>query len=62
MLNQFIKREAKVNKNSKIVEEVRADYQARRNARLSLEMQWQLNINFMMGNQYSYIANNGAIR
>lgn len=48
--------------NAKIVEEVVADYQERREARRSLENQWQLNINFMMGNQYSYIASNGDIR
>ena len=48
--------------NSKIVEEVVADYLARREARRSLETQWQLNINFMMGNQYSYIASNGGLR
>ncbi len=47
--------------NSKIVEEVVADYLNRREARRSLEAQWQLNINFMMGNQYSYIASNGGI-
>lgn len=45
-----------------IVEEVKADYNARRFARMSLEAQWQLNINFMMGNQYSYIASNNSIR
>lgn len=47
--------------NSKIIEEVIQDYNERREARRSLESQWQLNINFMMGNQYSYIASNGAI-
>ncbi len=46
---------------AKIVEEVLLDYNARREARRSLETQWQLNINFVMGNQYSYIASNGAI-
>lgn len=48
--------------NKDIVEEVVRDYMARREARLSLEKQWQLNINFLMGNQYSYIASNGDIR
>ena len=48
--------------NTKIVEEVIADYKERREARRSLESQWQLNINFMMGNQYSYIASNGGIK
>ncbi len=51
-----------MNKNSKIVDEVRADYNARREARRALENQWLLNINFLMGNQYSFIANNGSIR
>lgn len=48
--------------NQKIVEEVIADYEARREQRRSLEAQWQLNINYMMGNQYSYIASNQSIR
>ncbi len=47
---------------NRIVNEVVADYLKRRQERLSLEKQWQLNINFLMGNQYSYIASNGAIR
>ena len=46
----------------KLVEEVRKDYIKRREARRSLEAQWQLNINFMIGNQYSYIASNNSIR
>lgn len=48
--------------NNKLVEEVVKDYLLRREARQSLEAQWQLNINFMMGNQYSYIASNGSIK
>ncbi|MBR6779082.1 MAG: hypothetical protein IKM43_02940 [Clostridia bacterium] len=47
--------------HQKIVEEVLFDFNARREARRSLEAQWQLNINFLLGNQYSYIARNGAI-
>ena len=47
---------------NKIVQEVMADYLKRREERRSLESQWQLNINFMMGNQYSYVASNGGIR
>ena len=48
--------------NNKIVQEVINDYIRRREDRRSLESQWQLNINFMMGNQYSYISSNGGIR
>lgn len=47
---------------NKIVQEVMADYLKRREERRSLESQWQLNINFMMGNQYSYISSNGGLR
>jgi len=49
-------------KQNKLVEEVMLDYLARREARKNLEAQWQLNINFMMGNQYSYIASNHSIK
>lgn len=48
--------------NQKLIEEVKRDYIERRETRRSLEAQWQLNINFMMGNQYSYIASNQTIR
>ena len=44
-----------------IAESVRSDYLSRREARRSLEAQWQLNINFYVGNQYSYIASNNNI-
>ena len=47
---------------NKIVAEVVEDYLRRRENRRSLEAQWQLNINFMMGNQYSFISSNGGIR
>ena len=45
-----------------LVRQVREDYLARREARRSLESQWQLNINFYVGNQYSYIASNNNVQ
>ena len=45
-----------------LVSQVRKDYLARREARRSLEAQWQLNINFYIGNQYSYIASNNNVQ
>ena len=48
--------------DSKIVQEVMSDYLKRREERRNLEAQWQLNINFVMGNQYSYISSNGGLR
>ena len=50
-----------MSKTNKVVEELILDYNQRREARRSMEAQWQLNINFMMGNQYSYIASNGSL-
>ena len=47
--------------NQDIVQTVKQDYLARREARRSLEAQWQLNINFYVGNQYSYIASNNNL-
>lgn len=47
--------------SEKIVQDVQLDYLARREARRSLESQWQLNINFYVGNQYSYIASNNNL-
>lgn len=47
---------------NRIVQEVMQDYLKRREERRSLEAQWQLNVNFVMGNQYSYIASNGGLR
>ena len=45
----------------RIVEEVRKDFAARQMARRSYEAQWQLNLNFLMGNQYSRIGSNGSL-
>ena len=47
--------------NQDIVQNIKLDYLARREARRSLEAQWQLNINFYVGNQYSYIASNNNL-
>ena len=44
-----------------LAQSVRQDYLARREARRSLEAQWQLNINFFLGNQYCYISPTGEI-
>ena len=41
--------------------EVREDFEKRREARKSLEMQWRLNLNYFMGNQYCEIGQSGEI-
>lgn len=48
-------------KEERLVEEVYKDYLKRRETRRSLEAQWQLNINFYIGNQYSKILSNNNI-
>ncbi|MBQ8431061.1 MAG: hypothetical protein IJX26_03910, partial [Clostridia bacterium] len=49
---------SKISLTDKLIADVKQDYINRREARRSLEAQWQLNINFYMGNQYSYVRPN----
>jgi hypothetical protein len=45
----------------KIVESVLEDFKVRQIERKNFENSWQLNINFFLGNQYSYISPSGEI-
>ena len=45
----------------KIVKDVLEDFELRRQARKSFETTWQLNINYLIGNQYAYINGNNEI-
>ena len=44
-----------------LIAEVENDFEFRRNARISLERKWQLNMNFLAGNQYCKINGRGEI-
>lgn len=44
-----------------LVAEVKADFKARQMNRKNIERQWQLNMNFMLGNQYCAITELGEI-
>ncbi|MBQ9756685.1 MAG: hypothetical protein IJV99_03705, partial [Clostridia bacterium] len=44
-----------------LVEQVTADFEERRKARLNLERQWELNMNFLAGNQYCDFNSKGDI-
>lgn len=44
-----------------IVADVKKDYETRRSERSKLEAVWQLNVNFVMGNQFSYINGLGEL-
>lgn len=44
-----------------IVANVKADYERRAQARRGFESQWQLNTNFVMGNQYCYVNVKGEV-
>lgn len=44
-----------------LVSEVQRDFTARREARRGIEAKWLLNVNFMLGNQYSNISPAGEI-
>ena len=44
-----------------LVKEIKEDFERRREDRRALEQQWNLNMNFLSGNQYCDIAPNGEI-
>ncbi len=44
-----------------IIKDVTDDFNTRKQERRPFELNWQLNINFLLGNQYSYISNEGEI-
>ena len=44
-----------------LINDTVSDFERRREERLSFERQWELNMNFVKGNQYSYIDNKGDL-
>ncbi len=44
-----------------LVKEVKADFEKRRNERKNIERQWELNMNFLSGNQYCDLNSRGEI-
>lgn len=44
-----------------IVADVLEDFRQRQNERRSFESQWQLNMNFLMGNQYCFLSPSGEV-
>ena len=44
-----------------LIEEVKKDFENRRNERRRFEAQWILNLNFLVGNQYSVVSRTGDI-
>ena len=58
------KKSVKKNKEKfyeELVKSVEADFETRRKARLKLERQWELNMNFLVGNQYCDVNARGEI-
>ena len=55
------KKDEKIKFEEDIVQEVKADFLARQQARKNIERQWQLNMNYVMGNQYLAIDLNECI-
>ncbi len=48
-------------RKKRLVEAIREDFEARREARRTLERSWQLNMNFVSGNQYCDISDAGEL-
>lgn len=51
-VEKLVKKEEKEKFVEEIVQEVKADFKRRQEERLFLERQWELNLNFLRGNQY----------
>ncbi|HKL74323.1 MAG TPA: hypothetical protein VJ903_05460 [Clostridia bacterium] len=48
-------------KTSKLVEEIVKDFENRKDQRRNIERNWLLNINFLVGNQHSYVLPSGEL-
>ena len=44
-----------------VVKEVKADFEKRQSDRRKIERQWELNLNYISGNQYCEIGANGEV-
>lgn len=55
------KKTAEEQLNQRLAKEITEDFERRREERRTLEQQWNLNINYLMGNQYAEIAPSGEI-
>ncbi len=58
---QEIKQQMEEDRKKRLVEEIRADFESRREARRSIERSWQLNMNFVSGNQYCDVSPTGEL-
>jgi len=54
-------RPKKVDENLKIIKNVIEDFEKRKEARKSYELQWQLNIDFLNGRQNNYVTNFASV-
>lgn len=61
MTEQQLEREREEKRTRALVREVQEDFTARRNARRRLERGWQLNMNFVSGNQFCDISPTGEL-
>ena len=48
-------------KDEEIVNAISADFERRREERRPIELGWELNMNFVLGNQYCYVSGKGEI-
>ena len=58
---KFVKPKNREKFYEELVKSVEADFEKRRKMRLKLERQWELNMNFLVGNQYCDVNSRGEI-
>lgn len=59
--NQKNEQKSKQNKEKELVAEIKKDFERRQEERRPFDAQWQLNMNFVMGNQYCGIGLNDSL-
>lgn len=60
-MNADFEQKAEEKRKERLVKDIKEDYLRRRDERRSVERGWELNMNFLAGNQYCDVAGNGEI-
>ena len=60
-MNADFELKAEEKRKERLVKDIKEDYLRRRDERRSVERGWELNMNFLAGNQYCDVAGNGEI-
>ncbi|MBD5636770.1 MAG: hypothetical protein HDP28_02970 [Clostridia bacterium] len=61
MTEKAIAEETEAKRRKQLAEEIRKDFESRKEARRSIEQGWRINMNFVSGNQYCFVSPAGNL-